>query len=399
MKNNLALKKLNGIKPKGIKSKADSPLEYLLDYNSMLMGSEYLERDLGFYQDPGDVYTQIYNDLKNDYLTNFEFTKDHLDKAIVALPHRPITPGQQILTGLYSGVLLEILFERNKQENKPTRFHFNGQGTQFDYLFRHVRNFDELIIENFKGTRVCSRAAIHGGKGNLLVFLNNSDTKTKHASLGSEPGSYGGHVNSVFYINNDYNSMGSSIGDCGSVNFTIGVNNNGSQFNHHAHNGNNIATFLVDCIGEFILSGSDLTKLKSIYLSNITAESAFVNNKVKYCLLYKSRINEMGRILLTHPDNKAFFDKFDLCYSKTPNLAGKIKNKSRVRIKDINKDVLKIIELSKTLQNQSYPHIIKDIYKINKLLNKNKMRFAFPLLSDKELEAKIAWNEKYIIKK
>ena len=105
-----------------------------------------------------------YIDFNQKHIKDFIFSNEHLQDGKA-----------KYITGVYSGVLLSELTKRNKR----TRFHIDGQGMQFDWLFAHAYNIDELVVDNFKGGSICSDIA-YEGKANTAICRNIEGGATFH---------------------------------------------------------------------------------------------------------------------------------------------------------------------------------------------------------------------------
>ncbi|MBT5022164.1 hypothetical protein HON01_05045, partial [Candidatus Woesearchaeota archaeon] len=217
-------KKLQGIKPKGIKVKDDSAFGSLVDVCNSIFDADLIIEDFmgrvnnhGTFSNIRDYSAENLNEVNfnNADLTNFIFSRinsdcDELEAKIV---------------GMYSSALLEILTENNREKNLSTRFYINGDGNEFDYLFFGVCNFDELIVDNFKGNNICEGACSGGNTGNFLALLNLEGDNIAEGIGGGkrqilETGEYVGGLNHLVVsgCNSsrvcDYMAGGGYIGTC-----------------------------------------------------------------------------------------------------------------------------------------------------------------------------------------
>ncbi|MBT5022883.1 hypothetical protein HOK51_07675 [Candidatus Woesearchaeota archaeon] len=175
MNTKLSIKKLKGIKPKGVKAKETSTLERIFEIEKKIIADRRAEignRPL----DPDafdNVYDVLYSDFKNNYCNDFEYGPQHLKDYVCGQMNFTETGFASsitsVLRGMYSGALLELLCRRTNESGKKFRFEVDGAGNQFDYLFHYARFVDELIIENFKGDDLCSNMLNRAGKGELIL--------------------------------------------------------------------------------------------------------------------------------------------------------------------------------------------------------------------------------------
>ncbi|MBT5022787.1 hypothetical protein HOK51_07845 [Candidatus Woesearchaeota archaeon] len=158
---NLAIKKLKGIKPKGVKVKDKSTFELLLKgYGTYvnLWGSGFFSGDLGCTHIP----LLISDDLENTLFKDVEFNKKHLEDFIIVSAAFDVDGTKDLFRGLYSGALLTLCSKRLKQQGKKAEFCFNGDGLIYPYLFHGASHMDVLVLRNFNGRYI----------GN---FINNFD--------------------------------------------------------------------------------------------------------------------------------------------------------------------------------------------------------------------------------
>ncbi|MBT5022799.1 hypothetical protein HOK51_07905 [Candidatus Woesearchaeota archaeon] len=215
----LALKKLKGIKPKGVKVKLDSSLEKMLSVTEQLL----VKKPEGIYLDiigyaNLKFANKIYNDLKES-LKEVDFSKTDLENWVLVNVDSPENLMYRQGLGVCSGALLTILTERNKQKNKKTIIDIDGSNSQFDGLFCFTKYADEVTLRNFKGNAICKNFIHSKGEGDKLYLYNVG--KSSSASSCGENGkldsvylinSHGGqvisnhHVKNMWLINNDFSS-------------------------------------------------------------------------------------------------------------------------------------------------------------------------------------------------
>ena len=150
---NLALKKLKGIKPKGVKVKDKSTFEILFEGYQKVVA----EWDPKYGIDNADLLEiprLISADLDNDLMKNTEFKKSHLDDFILASNEWDICGDEEVYRGIYTGALLTLLSKRTKQRGEKAEFCFNGDGMIYPFLFYAASHMDVLVLRNFNGHHI-----------------------------------------------------------------------------------------------------------------------------------------------------------------------------------------------------------------------------------------------------
>ena len=230
---NLALKKLKGIKPRGIKvDTCSSTNKKLLDIGVEVI--DIFSKDSQFHIADRDdnAYEYYYKSLTEflDDKIKFNFKESDLEFFIYANCNQDYSSAEYGLMGMFSGWLLSTLTKRNKQKNKPTTFYINGRGMTFNHLFLRANEIDELIVDNFRGDYLCNRLGHIDGNVDLAAIINCSANKNLGEYFCSVRGkgnalivansyskticwgvsSHYGKTNKVFFIN----LKGDQIGDC-----------------------------------------------------------------------------------------------------------------------------------------------------------------------------------------
>ncbi|MBT5022775.1 hypothetical protein HOK51_07785 [Candidatus Woesearchaeota archaeon] len=143
---NLALKKLQGIKPKGIKPRSNSNLEHLLDlrdeilYRTLFLHST---KQPGFYYELATPMVIRLENVDYDETDLRDFLSANLNNNLPKIASRAL--------GNLTGALLSLLTIRNHKKNKPCYFHFDGKGNYFNNLFYCMGQHDIVVVENIKG--------------------------------------------------------------------------------------------------------------------------------------------------------------------------------------------------------------------------------------------------------
>ena len=153
--NNLSIKKLHGIKPKGVKVKDSSALEKLFDLESIFVNEVYFEPSDSFCSFGKHMYKLFNSQISND----FEISPSNLEAYVCS--RNNVTEGSDEsvkhakAVGIFSGVLLSLLNFQTNEKGKKSRVEIQGGGNYFDYLFKNSRGIDELIISNLSGNSIC----------------------------------------------------------------------------------------------------------------------------------------------------------------------------------------------------------------------------------------------------
>ncbi|MBT5022096.1 hypothetical protein HON01_04690 [Candidatus Woesearchaeota archaeon] len=227
-----SLKKLKGIKPKGVKVKEDNIPSLLATLGGKAV-FEFMNSDLVIkrrnpftnsiieqgipFTNSKNFYNEFY-DQTDEFFGDIEYNQEDLSKAIEILHNinkcDPVEKDKHYLrdffesnlesfcNGMYTAFLVDKLTEINREKGKNTKIRINGGGKRFDFLFACARNIDELIIENFKGN--CIGAYI----GDVINFANKI---TITGCEGNDIGSGIGSVDSLIIINNFGNRIASNL--------------------------------------------------------------------------------------------------------------------------------------------------------------------------------------------
>ena len=154
-----------------------SSLEPLLELSDKVIGDSAYLGLTGAYSPSGaeelnHLCPTMWENLQ-DELKDVDYNENDLENFIIARAnlYNSFDPEQKIL-GAYAGFLLQLLTHRNKKQGKRTRFYINGEGNKFDYLFCSAQDIDELIVDNFRGTGICSHIINEESKANLVACLN-----------------------------------------------------------------------------------------------------------------------------------------------------------------------------------------------------------------------------------
>ncbi|MBT5022166.1 hypothetical protein HOK51_07725 [Candidatus Woesearchaeota archaeon] len=188
LQNSFALKKLQGIKPKGVKAKDNSNLENLLNIFDMNW-SDFLKSRINLPR--AHISTTECLDLKREtktYYPQINYSESDLISFIFS-KSRPEDAIYSEYVGMYTSALLEMLIESNKNEGKRTVLYLDGQGNDFPYLFYHLNDIDILILNNMSSFNLCYNFGFPGGKKiNMLIGINIEDDQVFRNTKGGSSG-------------------------------------------------------------------------------------------------------------------------------------------------------------------------------------------------------------------
>ncbi|MBI4454121.1 hypothetical protein HY636_05755 [Candidatus Woesearchaeota archaeon] len=195
------------------------------------------------------AYVQLYQELEGQKLKGVDFTEEDLRQYVLAKANSDYSAEiQQKVLGMYTGALLQLLTERNKEQEKLTIFQFNGRGNRFDYLFYFAKFIDNIIIENFTGNGICGYIGSYNGNVNEIMCIN-----IEGEGVCSNVGSYNGHVNSIILINGKGKFAASNIGsNKGHAEHAISINQDGDYTlaDGGGHWGNLEHTIIINNVGK-----------------------------------------------------------------------------------------------------------------------------------------------------
>lgn len=183
------LENLKGIqKERDITVREKTGLEKLLDIESEIV-REYSKRDTRHGDKINEAYLSIYKELK-ERLKEVDYNEEDLKGLIYAKIDNEYDIKQSIALGLYTGSLLQLLTERNRQKGKRTIFYIDGKGSNFNYLFYFAKEVDNLTVENFSGEHICGEIGSYGGNAGVVLLKGIKGDWTGDG-IGSDGGSAG----------------------------------------------------------------------------------------------------------------------------------------------------------------------------------------------------------------
>jgi len=240
----LRLPGLDGMLPGGkVKGRDKAALECLVEtYNKV---SDKYRRKLEIVTVKSkDVYSEMYDEVKDRLLNKVEFNEDDLKGFIfMRSDQKHLQECESWALGLYSGCLLELLTERNEAAGLPTDFYFNGGGRTLNHLFSNARKAGNIFVNNVKGEYLCSDLGTSGGYAPFVIVANSTGSHVGENCF--KGGGKGGLIMIVNHIGYDVGmKIGSGEGHDskgGDINLVILANNKKStscgamvgQYNSH----------------------------------------------------------------------------------------------------------------------------------------------------------------------
>mgnify|MGYP006410948475 CR=1 FL=1 len=164
----LALKKLKGVKPKGVKIKEDSTkLGDLIN-----LCDEFWSSELSYYSNTpaifyDDSYIEYHEQKALNLISDIDFSESDLESFVYVKAGYQEENYKRYL-GMFTGNLLTALTSKNKLINKRTAIYLTGN-YEFPYLFSGAYEVDILVVNDFLGEYVCANMA---GNLNMLLCLN-----------------------------------------------------------------------------------------------------------------------------------------------------------------------------------------------------------------------------------
>ncbi|MBT5022814.1 hypothetical protein HOK51_07985 [Candidatus Woesearchaeota archaeon] len=186
---NLSLKKLQGIKPKGVKQ-ADKTIQKRI----VLLCSEMVDKysnnpELGSVQ--SDMYVAVEKSLRD-----LDFGEKELTQYIHSRFIRNETENNELYSGIFSGCLLELLCRRADVRREKFNFYIDGKGKEYNKIFFQANLVHELTVENFKGDYLCGVIGGQGGRADAINIVN-----CEGYGPGAQVAQHGGILKSLNIIN------------------------------------------------------------------------------------------------------------------------------------------------------------------------------------------------------
>ncbi|MBT5022821.1 hypothetical protein HOK51_08020 [Candidatus Woesearchaeota archaeon] len=380
---NLSLKKLKGIKPKGVKTKTSSTFEILLETGFNFV-SKY-EGFVGMMAYPHQLVSlrdKLCDDYLNSSVSELKFSEKNLIDFLKSRDYKEHSKTETVIFGLYSGLLLNSLTKRNKQINKRTIIQLNN--LNYDYLFAYAKDIDTIILNNCKGEQILSGVGRDSVVNNIIV--NNFEGEHLMTDTASN-----GKANFVWVDGFKGNDLGYMLAvDGGSIDFMHVQNFDGTFLGLRFGFGNKENGFINVLSLKNILSGGDLMymlyakrifidnmrpKSPQHYFKNITADELIIKNSdTKYSGLdrdwskiedhnyvgtQKPRIKQVSKGLLAIPKYRKVSKEY-----KIKQLNNIISN----YFKNSTQDPEKFIKSMESIK-PNYQNLLNNFYK--KLSKKN----------------------------
>jgi hypothetical protein len=217
---NLSLKKLKGLKPKGVKPKKDSPLEVLINiYNSIkpeaisfFTESFHTGELRSLPGDPRPIYDKIFEKIhKEDFDLSQKFIVDNVITLANYSFFEKTKQGEIQILATISGCLLDSFTQKSRSNNKHCIMHVDNWPIPF--LFYGCNNIDTLIVDNHDVDYLLYYAGKEGIIKNLI--LRNVEGNHCLSDIGSKE-----DIDLIWVQNCSGDIFGLSIMDCeGAVNY------------------------------------------------------------------------------------------------------------------------------------------------------------------------------------
>ncbi|MCX6710239.1 MAG: hypothetical protein NTV63_04810 [Candidatus Woesearchaeota archaeon] len=165
----MPLNELTGIEKRNKKEKGEDRTEYFTRISNGIVKSMLKEfvrmrkRILVKFIEETDEERKEF--VKNA-IGSFEYNERDLEGLIQA---KIEDENKSPMLGYYTGILLEMLTERNRKKGIETTVRIDGCGRDFPYLFMGARNFDNVYISNITGDKILSNS-LDGGRGKTAVI-------------------------------------------------------------------------------------------------------------------------------------------------------------------------------------------------------------------------------------
>ncbi len=183
-----------------VKSRDKTALEYLIEVGNQvqeLYKKEMEDQIKETYLEYQKMYSMVSKKLEKELLNDIQFNeKDLVDLAVTNLNGLE-DKAADILFGIYTGCLLNLLTLRNMAEGKETVVHFDGKGGIYTHLFAYAKHVDTLILENVDGEDNACYVGAYGGRAKKVVIKNCSGGR-----IGSDIGSCKGRVDYFVAVDN-----------------------------------------------------------------------------------------------------------------------------------------------------------------------------------------------------
>ncbi|MFC1697764.1 hypothetical protein ACFL1H_05500 [Nanoarchaeota archaeon] len=173
----------------------------------MMNTYEYTKRNYIFPNTFHEKGIQIYEQLKKEI--DFKFNINQFNDFILNYSDIHLEEDKKKVFGCCTSALFKLA-------EKGIEVYLNGQGKRFDYLLHHLTEFDDLILDNFKGKELLSHAISRDEKGGSLIIAN-SDLDRSGMQFGTQ-GSFDTltllncNINASFYnLSNTSDSYANTI--------------------------------------------------------------------------------------------------------------------------------------------------------------------------------------------
>ena len=275
-----------------------STLERLVELSKEFV---HKQEGLAYPGDPHYLEGFAFVDRQIDY----EFTSHDLVSLLSRLD-------KSANAGVYTGILLDLLTQRNRKRGIRTIVRVNGDGLEFPFLFQGARNFDEVYISGIRGEGICEYVGSYGGHGNTIVikYVQGNDIGKGIAEEGS--------VGLVALHDICGNRAGEDIAQKGSCEVVVIDNVKSSEVAHSiAADGNSGLIILNNIEGQWV--GGSIAKNGKVRM--------LVYNNIKGDLIAQGIMYAGGRaglVLMNNLDGKIAFEACDGSHENDYKDVGKI---------------------------------------------------------------------------
>ncbi len=210
---------LRGIrKERDVQERKPVALDYLLEREEKVR-KEFpgMMKDISPGRIKKDVYTPLYRSCQNLE----EFTASDLQTLVSAKANNDYDENESRALGLYTGVLLHLLTEREQQQGREAEVEIDLHGGSFSYLFYFAERADYVQVKNVVGVYTCAYMGSYDGRVQELYII---DCEGNCAAFGA--GSHSGEVDTLVISGNKGNNAASCAGSYNGKVGTLVINGN-----------------------------------------------------------------------------------------------------------------------------------------------------------------------------
>src|SRR3989338_11343124 len=145
--------------PRNIKVRQETSLERVLAFADAFIQEpidevmDYMDVDY-FDEIFAEYSSRIYWQLSKQ-LADVRIDEKTIEDVVFCKFNSDYSEDKKVALGVFTGVLAQIVTEKNQSHGKRTRIYINGKGNKFDYLFFGANNVDEIFLQNLRGNDIC----------------------------------------------------------------------------------------------------------------------------------------------------------------------------------------------------------------------------------------------------